>query len=416
MEKQKTMAILVGGGPAPGINGIISAASIEAIKKGIKVIGIVDGFKWISKGDKSRIVELGLSNVSRIHFNGGSILRTSRVNPTKSPKMMENVLKIFKELEIDYLITIGGDDTMFTASEIERMANGSITIVHVPKTIDNDLPLPNRISTFGFQTARHAGVNIVRNIMEDSKTTGRWYLIVTMGRKAGHLAIGICKAAGATLAVIPEEFKQEKVSIATICDIIEGSIIKRLAMGKDYGVAILAEGLALKIDENELNDMNCVEKDEHGNVRIAEIDLGKIIKNEVKKRLKKNGLEITLVDKDIGYELRCASPIPFDKEYTRDLGYGAVKFLMNGGSGAMVTLIGGSIAPLYFKDAIDPVTGKTKIRLVDINTESYEVACEYMIKLNRKDLLDKESIETYAKISNITPEAFVERFGYLAGD
>ena len=414
MEKQKTMAILVGGGPAPGINGIISAASIEAIKRGIKVIGIIGGFKWISKGDKSSIVELKLSNVSRIHFDGGSILRTSRVNPTKGPEMMENVLRIFKELGIDYLITIGGDDTMFTANEIERMANGSIKIVHVPKTIDNDLPLPNRISTFGFQTARHAGVNIVRNIMEDSKTTGRWYLIVTMGRKAGHLAIGICKAAGATLAVIPEEFKQEKISIATICDIIEGSIIKRLAMGKDYGVAILAEGLALKIDENELNDLKDVEKDEHGNVRIAEIDLGKIIKNEVKRRLKKNGLEITLVDKDIGYELRCASPIPFDKEYTRDLGYGAVKFLMNGGSGAMVTLIGGKIEPLYFKDAIDPVTGKTKIRLVDINTESYEVACGYMIKLNKDDLSDKESIEKYANLSNMTPEAFVEQFGYLA--
>ena len=415
MAKQKTMAILVGGGPAPGINGIISAASIEAIKKGIKVLGIVDGFKWISKGDKSRIVELKLTNVSRIHFNGGSILRTSRVNPTKDPAMMDNVLKIFKELEVDYLITIGGDDTMFTASEIERLANGSIKIVHVPKTIDNDLPLPNRISTFGFQTAKHADVNIVRNIMEDSKTTGRWYLIVTMGRKAGHLAIGICKAAGATLAVIPEEFPQESISIAAVCDIIEGSIIKRLAMGKDYGVAILAEGLALKIDENELKELSCVEKDEHDNVRIAEIDLGKIIKNEVKKRLKKNGLEITLVDKDIGYKLRCASPIPFDKEYTRDLGYGAVKFLMGGGSGAMVTLIGGKIEPLSFKDSIDPLTGKTKVRLVDIDTESYEVACEYMIKLNRGDLQNNESVEKYAKVSNITPDAFVEKFGYLAG-
>ncbi len=415
MEKKKTMAILVGGGPAPGINGIISAASIEAIKRGIRVLGIVDGFKWISKGDKSRIKELKLKDVSRIHFNGGSILRTSRVNPTKYPEMMDHVLEIFREMEIDYLITIGGDDTMFTASEIERLANGSLKIVHVPKTIDNDLPLPNRISTFGFQTARHAGVNIVRNIMEDSKTTGRWYLIVTMGRKAGHLAIGICKAAGATLAIIPEEFPQEKISIAVVCDIIEGSIIKRLALGKDYGVAILAEGLALKIDENELKELTCVEKDEHDNVRIAEIDLGKIIKNELKKRLKKNGLKITLVDKDIGYELRCASPIPFDKEYTRDLGYGAVKFLMNGGSGAMVTLIGGKIEPLCFKDSIDDVTGKTKIRLVDVDTESYEVACEYMIKLNKDDFQNKESIEKYAKLSNRKPEAFVKKFGYLAG-
>ncbi|MGR3319740.1 MAG: 6-phosphofructokinase, partial [Candidatus Anammoxibacter sp.] len=204
MKKQKTLAIIVAGGPAPGINGIISSATIEALNRGIKVLGIIDGFKWISLQGKTKTVELKLDDVSRIHYTGGSILRTSRENPTKDPKKMANVLQSLKELEVDYLITIGGDDTVFTASELERLSDGKLEIVHVPKTIDNDLPLPDRLSTFGFQTARHVGVNIVSNIMEDSKTTGRWYLVVTMGRKAGHLAIGICKSAGATVAIIPE--------------------------------------------------------------------------------------------------------------------------------------------------------------------------------------------------------------------
>lgn len=340
-------------------------------------------------------------------------MRTSRENPTKDPEKMSNVLQSLKELEVDYLITIGGDDTVFTASELARLSDGKLEIVHVPKTIDNDLPLPDRLSTFGFQTARHVGVNIVSNIMEDSKTTGRWYLVVTMGRKAGHLAIGICKSAGATVAIIPEEFESKQITMSSVCDIIEGSILKRLAMGRDYGVAILAEGLALKFDEAELKGLKNVEHDEHGNVRISEIDLGKIIKEELKKRLKSIGLDITIVDKNIGYELRCAPPIPFDKELTRDLGYGAVKFLMDGGTGAIVTLVGGKINPLYFKDVIDPDTGKTRIRLVDVNTESYEVARKYMIRLNKEDFENEETTANIAKVANLSKDDFIKKFGYL---
>lgn len=415
-QEKKTLAILVGGGPAPGINGIISAATIEAYENGYKIIGVLDGYKWLARGDKSKTVELKVADVSRIHFNGGSILRTSRENPTKDPKKMENIINVFKELGVDSLVTIGGDDTLFTASELEKLSHGKLSIVHVPKTIDNDLPLPNRLSTFGFQTARHIGVNIVRNIMEDSKTTGRWYFIVTMGRKAGHLTIGICKAAGATLAIIPEEFESAKISLASVCDIIEGSILKRLAMNKDYGVAILAEGLALKFDESELRDLKDVELDEHGNVRLSEVDLGKILKVEIKKRLAEKKIEITIVDKDIGYELRCAPPIPFDKEYTRDLGYGAVKFLIEGGTGAMVSLSAGKIEPIYFKDMIDPETGKTRIRLVDINTESYEVAKEYMIRLRKKDFENQATVASIAKVANMSVDDFVKRYAYLGVD
>jgi 6-phosphofructokinase 1 len=109
-------------------------------------------------------------------------------------------------------MTIGGDDTAFSASRVAAQAGGTISVVHVPKTIDNDLPLPGGIVTFGFETARHVGVSLVETIMEDARATSRWYLLVAMGRKAGHLALGIGKAAGATLTLIPEEFRRKSRS------------------------------------------------------------------------------------------------------------------------------------------------------------------------------------------------------------
>src|SRR3972149_9047502 len=118
-------------------------------------------------------------------------------------------MSTLKALKVRYLLTVGGDGTLYMAKWIEREAKGSIAVIHVPKTIDNDLPLPGGMPTFGFETARHIGVGIVQNIMEDARTTGRWYFITTMGRYAGHLALGIGKAAGATVTLITEEFEDK---------------------------------------------------------------------------------------------------------------------------------------------------------------------------------------------------------------
>lgn len=251
-SRTQTMGILVGGGPAPGINGVISAATIEARERGLRVLGIYDGYKWLEQGNISYTKELFIPEVSRIHFTGGSIIRTARANPTKSEKKLKNCVKALHDLNIDYLITIGGDDTAYSASQIAKMADGAIRFAHVPKTIDNDLPLPENMQTFGYETARHVGVNLVHNLMEDSRTTNRWYIIVSMGRKAGHLAVGMAKAAGATLAVIAEEFSSDKISLHEVCDVIESAMIKRSTMGRDDGVVLLAEGIAEKFDEDEL--------------------------------------------------------------------------------------------------------------------------------------------------------------------
>lgn len=410
------LAILVGGGPAPGINAVISSAAIEAINQGFDVVGVQDGFKWLMKEEKSRIRPLAIEDVSRIHLEGGSILGTARDNPTKSEKGIKSVIDTLRSVGVTHLVTIGGDDTALSSSFVAEKSGGQIKTVHVPKTIDNDLPLPNHIPTFGFQTARHVGVELVRNLMEDARSTKRWYVVVAMGRQAGHLALGIGKAAGATVTLIREEFPQENVPFSHICDIVEGAIIKRRAMGRNYGVAVLAEGIIEKLDQKELADLQDIERDEHGHIRFAEIDLARKVKVEVQSRLALRGIRMTLTNKNIGYELRCCDPIPYDAAYCRDLGYSAIKFLVGGGSGAMVTVQGGKLVPIHFSDLRDPVSNRTRVRNVDVRSEGYRVAREYMLRLEAQDFEYSAWVEKLADAANMSVGEFRGKFEYLCLD
>ena len=408
-----TIGILVGGGPAPGINSVIGAAAIQCIVGGHTVLGIRDGFRWIMEGDTTRVKPLSIDEVSRIHFRGGSHVGTARANPTKNPEQLARTLETLLKLDVSGLITIGGDDTAFSALKLAQMAGGRLQIVHVPKTIDNDLDLPHGISTFGFQTARHVGVDLLKNLMVDALTTSRWYVVVTMGRKAGHLALGIGKAAGATLTIIPEEFRGRPVRLSTLADILTGAVVKRLGMGRSDGVAVLAEGLAESLDPHELSELEGVPRDPHGHLRLAEVNLGDMLKREVEKRLASFGIPGTMVAKNIGYELRCADPIPYDMEYTRDLGYCAAQFLMDGGNAAMVSIQNGRFVPIPFERMLDPATGRTRVRMVDIDSESYRVARGFMIRLGREDIERQEMLERHAAIVGLTTDAFRNRFGYL---
>ena len=407
---KRKFGILVGGGPAPGINSVIEAATIRGIFCGAEVVGIQDGFQWIMKGETSNVHELTHGSVSRLHFRGGSFLGTSRANPTKDVEKLQTTLASLKHLKISGLITIGGDDTAFSALKLEQMAQGGVQVVHVPKTIDNDLCLPHGVPTFGFQTARHYGVEIVKNLMIDAQTTSRWYFAVTMGRKAGHLALGIGKAAGATLTLIPEEFSGKKITLSQLSKIITGTIVKRLSHHRRDGVAVLAEGLGECLIPEELEDLGLIEHDEHGHIRLAELDIGKILKDVVAQELKFYGIKMTLVSKNIGYELRCADPIPYDMEYTRDLGYCAAQFLLDGGTAAMVTIDNGRFSPMPFKDILDQETGRTKVRMVDINSEYYKIARDYMARLTKTDMNTDTLTRRYAKFLNMTTEEFKERF------
>ncbi|MDH4080511.1 MAG: diphosphate--fructose-6-phosphate 1-phosphotransferase [Nitrospira sp.] len=409
-EQRTTVGILVGGGPAPGINSVIGAATIRSILGGSDVLGIIDGFRWLMEGTTGQVRPLSIEEISRIHFQGGSYLGTSRANPTKSGELLDNVLFSLSRLGVTRLMTIGGDDTAFSAMKLEERSGGRLQVVHVPKTIDNDLDLPPGIPTFGFQTARHVGVEIVKNLMVDARTTTRWYLVVTMGRKAGHLALGIGKAAGATLTIIPEEFRDRPVRLQRVVDVLIGAILKRWEHGRTDGVAVLAEGLIEILDSHDLGGLEHVERDEHGHIRMTEVDVGDVLRRELTKQLHSLGLSTTLVAKNVGYELRCADPIPYDIEYTRDLGYCAAQYLLDGGTSAMVSIQNGRFTPIPFKHMVDSSTGRTKVRMVEVDSQSYQIARQYMIRLTEDDLNNPDLVGRYAALSGLSAEAFKERF------
>jgi 6-phosphofructokinase len=409
----KRIGILVGGGPAPGTNGVISAVAIEAIRVGLVPIGFTDGFDWLAQRYTDEQHELTIDEVSRIHLEGGVLLGTSRRDITESAESFDNTVAALSKLKIDAVVCIGGDDMVRSAAAIA--ARTSIKVVQVPKSIDNDIRMPLPMPTLGYETARHAGVGVMRSLMEDAKTTGRWYLGVTIGRPTGHLALGIGKAASATCTVIPEEFPGDVVTLSDIADVVEGSIVKRRAMGKSYGVALLAEGLIDRFSPREIAELQDTDRDAHGNVRVTEIDLGRKVKNEVQTRLEERGVKVTIVDKPIGYELRCAPPIPIDVELSRDLGYAAVIHLHRGGPSALLTIQGGECRPIPFAEVLDQGSGKGLRRAVDTTTESYHVARKYMVRLGASDFADEAWVEKLAAAAGLDSAAFRTHFARQRG-
>jgi 6-phosphofructokinase 1 len=366
------------------------------------------------QGVEQHVKPLTIEQVSRIHFSGGSILRTSRANPTTDAASLDRVVQTLRGLGVTGLITIGGDDTAFSATKLAEWAAGAIRVVHVPKTIDNDLDLPHDCDTFGYQTARHTGVRVVKTLMTDAQTTSRWFFAVAMGRKAGHLALGIGKAAAATTTLIPEEFGDGSTRLETIVDTLAGSIIKRLADGRQDGVAVVAEGVVLGLSAGELAVLEGVERDDHGNIRLSEVDVGGILKRGVKARLAAFGIEPTIVDKNIGYELRCADPVPYDLEYTRDLGFCASRCLSEGGNGVMITMQGGRFVPVQLTSLLDPETGRTAVRMVDTDSTRFRIAQRYMIRLRDSDIESPPRLEELARVCGLTAARFREEFEGVA--
>lgn len=429
--RAKRLGIIVGGGPAPGINAVIGAATIEAINRGFEVIGFLDGFSHLvsSKWDPpAHTVRLDIMRVARIHFEGGSVLRTARTNlldeksvsgskrVSPSPDKIDAVTGRLRELGINCLLTIGGDDTALSARFLSEAAGEHLRIVHVPKTIDNDLPLPQNQATFGFSTARFIGSDLVKNLMRDSQTTNRWYLVTCMGRSAGWLAMSIGQAAGATVTLIPEEFP-EKSSVAAIADVLEGAILKRRVLGRPDGVALIAEGLTYRLgDKEELARLlgREVPVDAAGHPRLAEIPLGELLKEELQSRFKNRSESLPLILHTIGYELRSADPIPHDMAYCRSLGYHSIRLFLDTATeklgGVMVTLVNGNLMPIHLTEMIDPVNNRIKTRLVDITSDEYNVGRAYMIRLETSDLETPEMLSKLAAAAHLSPMEFKVRY------
>ena len=405
-----TFGVIVGGGPAPGINGVISSATLAARKQGAQIIGILQGFEWLMQGDINHVVDLDEASVARIHEQGGSILQTSRANPTRDPANLARVVASLQKLGIDHLISIGGDDTCFSAKSVAEAAGDALRVAHVPKTIDNDLPLPQGVPTFGFETARATAAEILTTLAEDARTSKRWFIVTLMGRNAGHLALGSAYSGGATVAIVAEEFGEDKISLDRLARIVEGGILKRTAQGMPYGVIVLAEGLGESLDPTELKNLPDLPLDEHGHIRLAEFPLGRLVRGRVQEGLEEHGITVTMVVKDVGYELRCIAPNAFDKDYTRDLGAGAVATLLAGTSNVMITRQNQEIVALPFNEILDPATGKTRVRMLDVHTGSFSAAMASQTRLCPEDLEDANSGRMIAAASNLGLNALKKRF------
>lgn len=413
------LGILVGGGPAPGINSAISACTIAAANGGLDVLGILDGFSHLMAGSAKHVQPLTPADVAFIHSEGGSILRTSRANPTRSPKHLRNVVSALQDLGITRLASIGGEDTALSSAEVARASEGKVRVAHIPKTIDNDLPLPGEIPTFGFETARHLGTQLVQNLIRDSRTTNRWYVVVVMGRKAGHLALGIGKAAGAPLTIIPEEFPDPVISIDDVVKRIEGAMLKRKAAdGRDDGIAVVSEGVAERFSQDELANMSGFEiaRDPHGHIRLGELPLSAILRRAVQQRFADAGKTLGMVDATIGYELRCAPPVSFDIDYTRSLGYAAAQLLLSKPSdsklanGGLIYLEGERLSVMPFEDMRDPETGRTRVRMINTQSQYYQVARQYMTHISPQDLQDDALVSRMAQHSGRSEDAVRKRF------
>ena len=373
-----TIGIAVSGGPAPGINSVISAVVIEGQSQGYQTKGLVGGFKGVALGLRDSVVDLRIDSVTPAAALGGSIIGTSRFNPFRDANTQQAFITGLRQHGIDNLVVIGGDGSAWLSHKCAQQYP-EIRVVHVPKTIDNDLPLPQNYPSFGFETARQVGTGIVETLLMDARTCRRWFLVTTMGRKAGFLALGLGLAAGATLTLIPEEFAGPQRSPEQIAEVIFKSVLARAKHGKEFGVALLAEGLLDILDPDSSPILRECPRDELGRVHYAHIELGEVIAPHLRTLCKDAGLDVCVLTKNIGYELRCHAPTSFDIEYTKFLGYGAVSLLKAGRSDVMVARDFDAIKPIPLTDLLG-LDGRIRARVVNTDSDLYRVAQSFMVK------------------------------------
>ncbi len=369
---KKSIAILAGGGPAPGINTVIASVAKVFLKEGYRVIGIHNGYGGLF-AYKPELIEFDFAICDKIMNQGGSFLQMSR----HKPKNNEFKTDFFTKNNVKLLVTIGGDDTASTASRISKfLADNNISIqnIHVPKTIDNDLPLPEGSPTFGYQSAKEEGVRIANTVYEDARTSGNWFIVSAMGREAGHLAFGIGAACHYPMIIIPEMFNKTRVSFDKITNLIISSMIKRKILGIKYGAAIISEGVFhfMTNTEIEATDINFT-YDDHGHPELGNVSKAHIFNMLLQRKIKSLNIDIKSRPVELGYELRCVDPSAFDRLYCSLLGIGVKILFDQGKTGCMVTSDPkGDILPLFLKDVEDK-NGKVKPRMVDINSQKTEL-------------------------------------------
>ena len=373
---KQALAILTGGGPAPGMNTVVGSVAKTFITKGYRVIGLHEGYTGLFKAD-ARYEDIDFRRADDIFNQGGSYLQMSRFKPTDADFENNFNLKFFQDNNIKLLVTVGGDDTASTANRIAKFLEAKkypIANIHVPKTIDNDLPLPAGAPTFGYESAMDKGAVIGRAVYSDARTSGNWFIIAAMGRSAGHLACGIGAACHYPMIVIPEMFNKTEITIDKIVSLVISSIIKRKIMGMDYGAAMVSEGVFHSLSDEEIKNAGVnFSYDEHGHPELGKVSKAHVFNEILEKRLKALKIKVKSRPVEIGYEVRCQTPVASDLLYCTTLGMGVYKLFSEGKTGCMVYVAqDGQISQLYLKDLQDPTTGKIPPRLVNPDGDQFQ--------------------------------------------
>ena len=416
---EPVLGIICGGGPAPGLNGLIAAVTFYAKRLGWRVFGFHDGYLHLSSGDadavRRNIIELDQKICARHYREGGSIIRTDRFDPTRSPRRVANVLQMLAEFRVKYLLIVGGNDKITCTHLITQGVDPhEMQVIVVPKTIDNDIALPGDQDTFGYDSARLFATELVKNLMVDAKSAPRFFCVETMGKRTGHLALSVAEASGAHVCIIPEDFGDKKIELKDICDIFEGAIIKRLAMGKPYGMCVISEGLINQMTSNSIQGLfenGYIKYGAEGQIVLDDAELSRAVSKQVNQRLTDRGISVRVTPKKIGYELRSQSPNAFDAVYVQELGYGAVEGFRSGHSNCIALWDNGMVSYKSFRELMDPGTGRIFPRRVNIESQCYKITRTYLSVLKERDFQDKEKLEKLAKAANTTPDQFIAQFG-----
>ena len=385
--KKGSVAILCGGGPAPGINTVVATIAKRFISDGYAVLGLNYGYKTMFT-EEPNFIELNFELADRIFSLGGSYLKMSRYKP----KDAEFSTEFFSKHNVKLLVTIGGDDTASSANRLTKyleVHDIKIQNIHVPKTIDNDLPLPYNLPTFGYHTSKNEGTKIALTVYEDGRTSGNWFIVCSMGREAGHLAFGIGASAHYPMIIVPEMFKNVEVTYDRMIKMMVSSIVKRMLLGIDYGGVIISEGVYHFMSNEEIlkSDVH-FSYDEHGHPELGKVSKAHIFNSLLQVELNKLRINVKSRPVEIGYEVRCVNPIAFDLRYCSSLGNGVKELFDRGEKGCIVIARpDGRVEPLYLKDIADE-KGKIKPRLLDVESESFKLIFNSMASIKESDYED----------------------------
>ena len=414
------LGIIITGGCAPGLNGIISAATEFAHRLHWRVVGFQQGYKYLMTGNPELVaqhmIEITDALATWKQTLGGSIIKLDRTDISKNQQAISNTYKMLKHFQIRYLLAIGGNDVIRCCHYMSQGVDPTqMQIIAIPKTISNDIQLPERQASFGYNTARAFGVKLLRNIIVDAQSFPRWFVVELMGRQTGHLALSISFASAADLCIIPEDFPDSTVSLSDLCDVIEGAILKKRAKGMDYGVVCICEGLIERLNDE---DKQAVVDAQHISsspqaVNYSESEISIAVAKELNSRLRKREIDTHVTPKKIGYELRGAKPYSYDSIYARELGVAAINGFMTGHSNCVVHWDNGYISYRSFRSLVDPTTGYIEPRVVDINSVEYKTSRIDMTYLTKSDFSNKEQLAKLAEAANSSVEQFLADFAHV---